>query len=190
MDNHTTPPRRRLSDILAGGADSLRKQWESTTAAGEFAPLPAGVYAAHVHAGELFTAKSGTAGYKITFKVIEGEFAGRFTWLDCWLTPAALPMTKRDLGKLGVTSLDQLENGAVQPDRIRCKVHVALRADDSGEQFNRVKRFDVLGIDEPQADAFAPDDTAEGTEQSADAEGDVSFDPAQLEVEAAAELRP
>jgi hypothetical protein len=119
------------------------------------APLPAGEYIAHVVAGELFTSREkNTPGYKIGFRVIEGEHAGRMIWDDLWLTPAALPMAKRDLGKLGVTSLEQLERPL--PPGIRARVKAALRKDDTGAEFNRVRSFDVLGIDAPAADPFAP----------------------------------
>jgi len=142
-------PRRRLSDILNGGADSLRDQWRTTEAAADYAPLPAGEYVAHVQSVELFNARTGTPGVKIAFRVIEGEHVGRGVWHDCWLTPAALPQTKRDCTKLGLDSIDKLEGASVEPGRIRCAVRVALRTTDDGATFNVVRRFDVLGIDEP-----------------------------------------
>jgi len=152
-------PRRRLSDILNGGADSLRDQWRTTEAAEDFAPLPPGEYVAHVQGVELFNARTGTPGVKIAFRVAEGEHVGRLVWHDCWLTPAALPRTKRDCMKLGLDSIDRLEGASVEPGRIRCAVRVALRTTDDGATFNTVRRFDVLGIDEPPSvddDDFAP----------------------------------
>ena len=148
----------KLSDILNNGdGEQLRQAWNSTEAAEEFAPLPSGEYVARIIAGELITSRTNaTPGYKLTFKVLEGEHAGRQFWHDIWLTPAALPMAKRDLGKLGVTSLDQVEQPL--PPGIRCSVKLVLRRDDDGSEYNRVRRFDVLGIDEPESDAFAPDD--------------------------------
>ena len=83
---------------------------------------------------------------------------GRSTW---WMTPAAMPQTKRDLGKLGVTSLEQLENPL--PRFIRCKCKLALRKDDDGNEANRLKSFEVVGIDIPEADAFAPEHIASTT---------------------------
>lgn len=156
IDNSNSPTRRRLSDILNGGTDSLQAQWANTEAADDFAPLPAGTYTARITSGELCNAKSGTPGYKLCFRVLEGEHTGRLLWLDLWLTAAALPMAKRDLAKLGVTTLEQLE--APLPPGIRCTVRVALRTDDDGTQFNRVRSFDVTGIDDdPTADPdFAP----------------------------------
>lgn len=149
----------KLTDILANGsADALRRQWSETEAAGEFSTLPAGEYVARIIDGTLETARTkGTPGYKSTFRVLEGEHEGRQFWHDIWLTPAALPMAKRDLGKLAITELDQLSQPL--PPGIRCRVKLALRRDDDGTEHNKVRRFDVEGIDEPEADAFAPADT-------------------------------
>lgn len=150
----------RLSDILSNnGDDELKKLFDETEAAGEMGPLPPGEYVAHILAGELETSRTNaTPGYKLTFSVIEGEFAGRRFWHDCWLTPAALPQTKRDLAKLGVTALEQLERPL--PRFIRCKVKLALRRDNDGNERNRVKQFEVVGLDMPEADPFAPADDA------------------------------
>ncbi len=154
-------PRRKLLEILNGQKESLRSAWASTAAATDFAPLPAGRYIVRVASGELTTAKSGTPCFKLTFRVLEGEHAGRLIWHDLWLTPAALPMTKRDLGKLGVKSLEQLE--APLPPGIRCDVKLTLRKGDDGGEYTHVRSFDVLGIDKIEDDVFAPvDDAAKG----------------------------
>lgn len=150
----------KLSDILSeGDRNSLTSAWGSTEAAKDFAPLPAGEYVARIVTGELKTSrKNATPGYKLTFRVLEGEHAGRLFWHDIWLTPLALPMAKRDLSKLGVMSIDQLEQ-PLSPG-FRCKVKLVLQREDDGSEFNSVKRFDVLGIDNPEVDPFAPDDDA------------------------------
>ena len=153
----------KLSDILRNGdADRLRQSWDQTEAAGELAPLPPGEYTAHIIAGVLETGKTrGTPGYKLTFRVSEGEYIGRQFWHDIWLTEAALPMAKRDLAKIGVASLEQLE--LPLPRGIRCLCKLVLRKADDGAEFNQVRTFAVVGIDPPppEADAFAPPD--EGT---------------------------
>jgi len=152
-----------LSDILAAGGngDDIRDLWDSTDAAGELGPLPPNEYVADIISGELETSRTkSTPGYTMVFSVAEPvEFAGRKFWHTNWLTPAALPQTKRDLTKIGVQSLDQLERPL--PARIRCKVKLVLRKDDDGNERNRVRTFEVIGIVEPERDAFAPaDDTA------------------------------
>lgn len=156
-------PRRRLTDILANGrCSNLRDTWDRTEAAADFAPLPAGVYECHLHSVELFNARTGTPGVKIRFDVCEGEHTGRALFHDCWLTPAALPQTKRDCLKLGFDSPEMLESAVVPPGRIRCKVRVALRHEDAGTKRNRVVRFDVLRLEEAEHEPFAPaDDTAQ-----------------------------
>lgn len=147
----------RLSDILASGTGKdIRDAWETTTAAGEFEPLPPGEYVARIVGGELKQSRSkSTPGYTLTFEVIEPtEFKGRKFWLDCWLTPAALPQTKRDLGKLGVANPAQLERPL--PRFFICNCKLARRRDDDGNESNRVKSFEVLRFEPPEADPFAP----------------------------------
>jgi hypothetical protein len=157
----------RLSDILANGnRDSLAQAWDTTKAAEDFAPLPSGEYVAHVIGGELSTSRHATPGYKLTFKVIEGEHVGRQFWHDLWLTPAALPMAKRDLAKIGVTVLEQLEQPL--PQGIRCKVKLALRKDDGGVEHNKVRSFEVIGIDPPEAEPFAPVDVPQDGNDAGD----------------------
>jgi len=175
MHDHTN--RRRLSDILDGQADRMRTQWDRTEAAADFAALPAGTYECHLDRIGLFNARTGTAGVKLTFRLVEGEHAGRCVFHDLWLTPAALPQTKRDCLKLGLDSLDKLESSSLPPGRVRCRVRVALRRDDSGSEHNRVRGFDVLRVDAPEADPFAPAEGAEAPAASgADEAGDTSFD--------------
>lgn len=146
----------RLTDILRnGGGEDIRQLWETTEAAGEMGPLPPGEYVAHIVGGELANSRTNeTPGYKLTFRVVEGPLSGRQFWHDCWLTAAALPQTKRDLAKLGVTSLDQLEQPL--PRFIRCKCKLALRRDDDGNERNRLRSLEVIGFDKPEPDAFAP----------------------------------
>lgn len=142
----------KLSDLLRGNLESLKNVWSTTEAAAESAPLPAGVYIARLLEGALCQSRNGTPGYKITFEVAEGEYAGRRCWHDIWLTPAALAMAKRDLAKIGVTSVDQLEQPL--PVILKCQLHLTIRKDDDGNSYNRIKQFTVTGIDEPQKDAF------------------------------------
>ncbi len=126
----------------------------STKAADDLKPLPSGEYRCSIASGELFNAKSGTPGYKLKLVVVEGEHADRVVWHDVWLSEAALPMAKRDLGKLGITSLEQLERPL--PDGIVVAAKVALRKNDDGTEYNRVNRLDVVGIEPPEPEPFAP----------------------------------
>lgn len=148
----------RLSDILANsnGNGNIGDIWNNSTAAGEFGPMPRGEYLARIISGEFRTSRANeTPGYVLTFEVLEPvEHAKRKFWLDCWLTPAAMPSAKRDLGKLGVTSLEQLEQPL--PRYFICKCKLALRRDDDRNESNRVISFEVIRFEKPEADPFAP----------------------------------
>lgn len=147
--------RKRLSDILHGQSrDALAKQWHNTEAAKDLEPLPKGEYVFRILSGELFTSKQGTPGYKLVLEVTEGEQEGRRCWHDVWLTQAALPLAKRDLGKIGVTDLEQLERPL--PAGILVRAKVALRKNDDGSENNRIVRFEPAGIE--QGDAYEPTD--------------------------------
>src|SRR5262249_44181725 len=135
------PARAKLSDLITNtDRRRLASAWRRTEAAGEFAPLPSGKYVAHIINGAPGQSRHGTPGYKLTFEVAEGEHAGRLFWHDIWFTEAAVPMAKRDLGKLGVpvdnfnAMVEQLEQPL--PQGIRCSVRLALRMDDAGQRFN------------------------------------------------------
>ncbi len=100
----------KLSDILHGNGCDFNDRWNSTEAAGDFGPMPRGVYVCHATMGELESRRSNaTPGYKIEFTIFDGDFKGRKLWHDCWPTPAGLPQAKRDLLKLAITSPAQME---------------------------------------------------------------------------------
>jgi hypothetical protein len=153
-----TEPRKTFSDILSldSEREKLARLWKETEAAKDRTPVPPGEYTFRILSGELFSSRQRTTpGYKLTLEVTEGEYTGRYVWHDLWLTPAALPMTKRDLAKIGVKNLDQLERPL--PAGIMIRGKVALRHDDDGNDSNRLTRFECIGTEpgdvfEPQGD--------------------------------------
>ncbi len=165
-------PRKKLSDILRQTSDRerLSSLWKTTAAAADFAPLPPGEYTFRTLSGELFTSKTkGTPGYKLTLEVTEGEHEGRRCWHDLWLTEDALPMTKRDLAKIGVTDLAQLEQPL--PAGILIRGRLARHRDDDGNESNKLKRFECVGVE--KGDAFEP--PADDAGQSDAGEPNTSF---------------
>ena len=150
MSKHT---RKSLVDVLGGTRDELARQFAEAEAAGDMVTLPRGTYRCRVTDGEVVTSKSGTPGFQLVFTVDDGEHKGRKLWHTAWLTPAALPMSKRDLAKLGVTSLDMLDRPL--PACFVCDVKVAVRADDDGVERTRVVSFTVVDV---LADPTADDD--------------------------------
>jgi hypothetical protein len=160
--------KKSLTDILragaGGGADWINDNWGNIAPAPDFgSPVPKGNYVAHVLDGALFNAGTGTPGYKVTFEIIEGEYRGRRLWYDIWLTGAAKSRAVRDLAKLGIRSKEQLEQ-PIPSRRIRCKVRVVVHCGDDSTERNVVKHFEVLGIDPPEANPFAPGDGPGDTE--------------------------
>ena len=164
----------KLSDILNGSGGDFNDRWNSTEAAGDFGPVPRGEYVCHVTKGELESSRSkATPGYKVEFVILDGEYKGQRLWLDCWLTPAALAQSKRDLGKLGIVSPEMMERPL--PRGIRCKVTAVVRRDDDGIERNRVRSFEVIGIDKPEVSPFAPKPPGDAAEP--DGNADSSFTP-------------
>jgi hypothetical protein len=148
--------RKSLVDVLNGSSRAeLARQFDETEAAGDMLPLPRGTYRCRITDGELLTSKGGKPGYLLTFTVEDEGHRGRKLWHTAWLTPAALPMTKRDLAKLGVTSLDMLDRPL--PAGFVCVVKVVVRADDDGVERNRVTSFEVVEV---LADPTADEDFA------------------------------
>lgn len=62
------------------------------------------------------------------------------------MSTAALPYAKRDLAKFGITRPEQLDEPF--PRGFRCKVAVALRVEDDGRTFNKVRGFEIIHRDE------------------------------------------
>ena len=161
--------RKRLTDILSNsGRDGLEKLWSTTKPSDDLKPIPAGDYRCRVNSGELFTSKGGTPGYKLTLEVLDGEHAGRRVWHDIWLSEAAQSMAKRDPAKLGIDRPEQLERPL--PDGIFVAARVTLRRNDDGTEFNRVARFDVVAVEPPTPEPFAPTTDEPGTD-TADGDG-------------------
>lgn len=155
----SSEPRKKLTDILNGGGGNIADAWNTTAAAGDDGPIPPGAYQCHAVGLDLKKSRSHqTPGCTITFEVLEGDFAGRRVWHDVWLTTAAMPRAKRDLSKLGITELKQLEQPL--PRGIRCSVVVVLRKSDEGVDYNEVRRFEFIGVDAPEPNPFPPDDGA------------------------------
>jgi hypothetical protein len=154
--------RKSLTDILNGNSGWFNNDnWDDIPPAPDFGtPIPPGNYVAHLKDAEPFQAKTGTAGIKLHFEVVEGDCKGRRAWYDIWITEAAKRQAVRDFNKLGVKNRRQLEGPL--PRWIRCSIHVVINTDDKGNQYNRVRSFDVLGVDSEPAEPFAPADASKG----------------------------
>jgi len=123
----------------------------SGEAAIEYDVIPPGEYQAITLKVERFASKQGTAGYKITYKIVVGEYKDRRQWSDHWRTPTAAPYTKRDMMKLGLLCDKDIEKA----DQYRVSLNVVVRMRDDGIEYNEVKSFRVLGKVEIPAEVMA-----------------------------------
>jgi len=123
----------------------------SGEAANDYDVIPAGEYTANTLKVERFKSKNNTAGYKITYKIVEGEHKDRRLWSDHWRTPTAAPYTKRDMAKLGIFSDNDIEKA----EQYRVSLNVVVRMRDDGIEYNEVKSFRVLGRVEIPAEVMA-----------------------------------
>jgi len=154
MNDEKRGPRKSLRDILRGNLDAVAKAFENAEAAPDLKPIPGGTYVAEIYSGVPFQAGTGSPGYKITFRILEGDYQNRHVWLDLWFTDKALKLAKRDLRKLGVTNLNQLEERPL-PRGIICKARVALKTDGKGNEGNEVRWFEVIRVEQPEIEPFA-----------------------------------
>jgi hypothetical protein len=149
--------KKQLSDILTNSErENLERAWQTTKPADDLKPIPPGDYRCRIVRGELCNSKSGTPGYKIVLEVLDGEHAGRLVWHDFWLTEAALPIARRDLGKLGIERAEQLEQPL--PEGIIVMAKVVIHRRDDGAESNVVRRFDVVAVEPPAPDPYAFDE--------------------------------
>jgi hypothetical protein len=139
--------------------DAIGRLWDEAEAAPENKPLPKGAYNALIIKGALCESRNGTRGYRITFRVEDGEHAGQMFWHTVWLSEKAITYAKRDLRKLGITSTAELNAPYPPPGmRVHAKATLVFQKEDDGTERNEVRHFEVLSIEEQPKDAFAPTD--------------------------------
>ena len=132
-------PKKKLSDIVKDMA-ALKQQWANTKPAADTdKPIPPGEYVCALVEGNAGESGSGKAYYKITLRVASGEYAGRLVWHDFYLSPAALPYTMRAFSKIGVTDLEQLDDGL--PPGLAVKAKIVVKTLDNASERNEVKSW-------------------------------------------------
>lgn len=129
----------KMFDSAPAGADraGLADAFNGTAPAEVLDPLPAGEYQARAVNARLDETRTGTPFYGVRLEVVTGEHTGRLLWGRWYLSPAALPYSRRDLAALGLDAFAKLERGDVPGGLLR--VRVALRRDDDGTTRNEVR---------------------------------------------------
>lgn len=151
--------RKPLTGILPGGNGGSDDGFDifSVEAADEFGPLRKGSYVCIAESGRPSTSRSGTPGYEITFRVIEGDHAGRKVWKTFWLTADAAKYSRRDIQKFGFTSNDQLKE-ELPRERFVVRLTLTVRKSEDGVEYNEVKTIELIRVQDPEVDPYAPTD--------------------------------
>lgn len=144
-----------LSEILSENArKAIEDTWASTSAAEDYSPMTCGNYNAKLLKLKTGQIPNGKPYLKLIFQIEDGEFCGRRVSKTLWLTPAAMPYTKRELSKIEILQLEELENPI--PKHFICRIYVVKEKKSDDREFNNVKSFNVLGFEPEAADPFAP----------------------------------
>jgi hypothetical protein len=80
-----------------------------------------------------------TPGIRVCFKILQGDYAGRYLRKTVWLTDRASALASRDLGKLGITSADDINNPELKTYLFEIRVVV------NENDYNEVTGFKVIG---------------------------------------------
>jgi len=121
---------------------SIEDLFNSIKPAGDYTPIPTGTYEAEAIQGTKTESSKGTPCYKVIWRIEGGEHDGRRVFQDFWLTDRALPITRRDLAKLGITTGEQLNRSVAEG--IVCKICIVKKRRDSGAEYNEVRSIEYL----------------------------------------------
>ena len=155
MGRYTRSTNPASSQVIAAALDEFENA--SPAESNPRQVLPPGQYVGEILPAEtfLFTAKSGAPGFKVAYRVCEGQHTGRRLWQDFWLTNAAIPYTKAALARIGIERKSQLNEPL--PAGIRVRLRVVVETTDSGEQFNSIRELiELVSFEPPSCDPFAP----------------------------------
>jgi len=113
----------------------LKDAFNNTDPAAIIEPIPEGKYIARWIDSGSGKSRNSVPFLMGRFEIISGKYYGRKLKHWWYLSPAALPYTKRALLDLGVTEFEQLEKGNLLGEKVRLRVKIR-KNDDSGEEYN------------------------------------------------------
>ncbi len=110
----------------------------------ESAELPPGTYTGTLMMSRIVRSwRSKSVGVALYWDV-QLRHGKKRVWRTLWLSPAALPRTKRELAQLGVRTLADLDNDPPVPAGAICKLVIADRRDRDGYVETRIVHWEVL----------------------------------------------
>jgi hypothetical protein len=110
----------------------------------ESADLPPGTYTGTLIASRIVRSlRTKNVGVMLLWEIPRQVRAKR-VWRTLWLSPAALPRTKRELARLGVRTLADLDNDPpVRPGAL-CRLVIAGKTSSDGCYESRIVSWEVL----------------------------------------------
>jgi len=110
----------------------------------ESADLPPGAYSGTLTMSRIVRSlRTRNVGVALYWDV-QLRHSKKRVWRTLWLSPAALSRTKRELGRLGVRTLADLDNDPPVPAGALCKLVIADRRDRDGYVESRIVHWEVL----------------------------------------------
>jgi hypothetical protein len=108
--------------------------------------VPPGTYLATLKQSRVVqSTRTGNVGVTLWWKIARRS-GGRTVWRTLWLSPGALPRTKRELALLGVHSSQDLDKDPPVPLGARCRLVIDSRMQRDGCYETQVVRWDVVEI--------------------------------------------
>ena len=134
---------------------------EEKAAAPEFEPVKPGYYRAVLVGTRSKEVSAEKAKCEATFRLVDGDEAGRQLRHPITLTANSARFAKRDLAKIGIRKVADFDKPADQTILYRLKV--VIHTDDDGNRWNRIKQIEVIGSVVPPPNPFAPENLGEGS---------------------------
>lgn len=142
-----------------GDDKNLESLWNSSQPAPDDEPVPRGNYLTKIVEGKRGQANNGTKFYQTKHIIQDGDRTGQAVFQKYWLTNNAMPRTRRELAKHGITSFEQLDSPL--PAELVCETRIVIEESDDGYRSNKIVRLKVVRVEEKRADPFAPELTGE-----------------------------
>lgn len=111
-----------------------------------WADVPLGTYSGTlIDSRVVQTNRKGTVGVTL-YWTVHGDGWSERVWKTLWLSPAALPRSKAELARLGVSSLEDLDRDPPVDPGVACRLEIANVRHSEGGVVRSVVRWEVLSV--------------------------------------------
>lgn len=145
-----------LQDILRNQSKPVQdalSAFDDAKAAPDIARVPAGEYECVVAAIKMTESRNGIPVCRLVLRITTGNCEGQFVFSDNYLSPDAMPYTKRRLSAIGFSTAKQLT--APLQNEVYVIVRVVQHMGDDGTAYTKVTDYRHLRTVAPKSDPFA-----------------------------------